>query len=72
MHRLPQRLKSTFFENFSSLRWLLWGRFIGKISKNVAFSKNRKGKQCKAKQLSKEDLEFLEKNTKYDEAEIRE
>ena len=34
--------------------------------------KSRKGKQRKAKQLSNEDLEFLKKNTKYDEAEIRE
>ena len=34
--------------------------------------KSRKGKQRKAKQLSQEDLDFLKKNTKYDEAEIRE
>ena len=34
--------------------------------------KSRKGKTRKAKQLSNEDLEFLKKNTKYDESEIRE
>ena len=42
--RLPQRLKSMFFEIFSSLRWPLRDSFVRKFSKNIDFS--LWGKQC--------------------------
>ena len=44
----------------------------GGTSRKKSTRKSRKGKQRKAKNLSQEDIDFLKKNTKYDEAEIRE
>ena len=61
---------NTDFDNMSMSENMKQAGSSSRRKKSIR--KSRKGKQRKAKQLSNEDLEFLKKNTKYDEAEIRE
>ena len=53
LHNLPQRLKSTFFEIFSSLHWPLQGCSVRKNFKKRWFYPLRQTVQCPAKMRPK-------------------